>query len=141
MRCAREATSTNMGLPPAVRQQHYRVAHPDRVRAAKRLVPSYRAGCRRRNKRYNDLNKVIVLTHYGPQGELRCAWNGCDVTDIDMLSLDHINNDGNVARRQSKQNAGVNFYRRLKVARFPDGYQTLCHNHQWKKELMRRRGE
>ena len=30
-------------------------------------------------------------------------------------------------------------YKARRKAGFPDGFQTLCHNHQWKKELMRRR--
>jgi hypothetical protein len=63
------------------------------------------------------------------------------VTDVDMLSLDHVHNDGSAARKKNRNDAGVNLYRRLKVAGFPEGFQTLCHNHQWKKEMMRRRGE
>lgn len=128
-----------MGLSAAERQKKYRQDHPALIRAAKRRAPSYRAGCNRRNKRYNDSNKLIALAHYGPEGHLRCSWPDCAVIDVDMLSLDHIHNDGNIDRRKSRQNAGVNLYRRLKVAGFPEGFQTLCHNHQWKKELMRRR--
>jgi hypothetical protein len=84
--------------------------------------------------------KIEVLSHYGPQRKLQCAWPDCEVTDIDMLSLDHINNDG-AAERQNGHRGGGGFvtYQRVRKAGFPDGYQTLCHNHQWKKELMRRR--
>jgi hypothetical protein len=84
--------------------------------------------------------KVDVLAHYGPQGVLRCCWPGCSIDDVDMLSLDHINNDG-AAHRRKTNTSGTHFYRQLRAAKFPSGFQTLCHNHQWKKELMRRRGE
>ena len=83
---------------------------------------------------------MIVLAHYGPAQKLQCSWPECDVTDVDMLSLDHVRNDGNIERKIDRNNgAGCNLYRRLKVAGFPDGFQTLCHNHQWKKEILRRR--
>jgi hypothetical protein len=57
-----------------------------------------------------------------------------------MLSLDHVNNDG-AKDRVGNLKGGYAFYRWLKTHGFPGEFQTLCHNHQWKKELMRRRGE
>lgn len=84
--------------------------------------------------------KMVVLAHYGPLGELRCSWSGCDVTDPDMLSLDHLDDSGSAHRKKgSSFSGGVSFYAQLKRDGFPDGYQTLCHNHQWKKEILRRR--
>jgi hypothetical protein len=57
-----------------------------------------------------------------------------------MLSLDHINNDGALDRKNgSRGGGGIATYQRVRKQGFPDGFQTLCHNHQWKKELMRRR--
>jgi hypothetical protein len=85
--------------------------------------------------------KIEVLSHYGPDGKLQCCWPGCEVADIDMLSLDHVRNDGAKDRNTHRGAGGVVLYQRLLRAGFPDGFQTLCHNHQWKKELMRRRGE
>lgn len=85
--------------------------------------------------------KIEVLSHYGPEGKLQCAWPGCLVDDIDMLSLDHVNNDGAKDRNNHRGAGGVVLYQRLRRIDFPEGFQTLCHNHQWKKELMRRRGE
>ena len=131
-----------MGLSGAVRQKTYRETHRAQVREAKRKCPSYRAGRNRRNKRYNANNKLIVLAHYGLEGKVQCVWPECSITDVDMLSLDHVQNDGNIERCLDPNNgAGCNLYRRLKVAGFPKGFQTLCHNHQWKKELLRRRGQ
>jgi hypothetical protein len=71
-------------------------------------------------------------------GTLGCCWEGCSIVDPDMLTLDHINNDGNVTRKGSYK-GGVSFYAKVKRDGFPEGFQTLCHNHQWKKEILRRR--
>lgn len=91
----------------------------------------------RRRERNKEI-KLIALSNYGPNGKLQCNWSNCEVVDPDMLTIDHINNDGAIDRKCS---AGKNPYRALKTKGFPDGYQTLCWNHQWKKELMRRRGD
>ena len=82
--------------------------------------------------------KRDVLTHYGKNGRLCCCWNGCDVIDIDMLSIDHVNNDGN-HRRTGYKGSGWPLYSVLKRTGYPEGFQTLCHNHQFKKELLRKR--
>ena len=79
--------------------------------------------------------KFEVLTHYGPNGILKCSWEGCFVDDIDMLSLDHINNDGS----KEGSNPGHSVYVRLRREDYPLGFQTLCWNHQWKKEILRKR--
>ena len=94
----------------------------------------------RKNWRRNHLAewKLAALTYYGPDGQLRCSWPQCIVDDVDMLALDHIQNDG--AKNRAKR-GGWEFYYRLIRLGFPDGLQTLCHNHNWKKEIMRRREE
>jgi hypothetical protein len=87
-------------------------------------------------------SKVEVLSHYGPNGVLGCCWKDCEVTDPDMLSLDHKDNTGNVERKRGGNFAGgVSFYRKLKRDSYPEGLQTLCYNHQWKKEILRRRAD
>lgn len=87
--------------------------------------------------------KIEVLTHYGKEGQLKCCWPGCDVIDSDMLSLDHINNDGFGHRKElgtgKRPIQGNAFYRKARKLGYPEGLQTLCHNHQMKKELIRRR--
>jgi hypothetical protein len=91
------------------------------------------------NKQRNAEVKLEVLSHYGPNGHLQCSWPDCSVIDPDMLSLDHVNNDG--AKDRKTRGTGGRLYSILRTNGLPDGFQTLCHNHQWKKELMRRRGE
>ena len=87
-------------------------------------------------------NKLLVLTHYGKDGRAQCCWEDCGIVDPDMLSIDHINNDGNHHRNELMGNprqAGAPFYRRLIREDYPEGFQTLCYNHQFKKELLRKR--
>jgi hypothetical protein len=79
--------------------------------------------------------KLQVLSHYGKNEKLECCWPDCGVTDLDLLTLDHQNNDGAKDRKQG------NLYRRVRNAGFPTGFQTLCWNHQWKKQMIRLRGE
>lgn len=81
--------------------------------------------------------KIRVLSHYGPHGVLRCCWSRCTVCDPDMLSLDHINNDG--AKDRKTRGTGDNVYRHVEQDSYPEGFQTLCYNHQWKKEILRRK--
>jgi len=88
-------------------------------------------------KRYRAELIATVLTHYVLNGKLQCAWPDCAIIDIDMLTLDHINDNGNVERKQGNRTSA--WYRKLKAAGFPDGYQTLCANHNLKKHLLRLR--
>jgi hypothetical protein len=88
--------------------------------------------------------KIDVLTHYGKDGFLQCCWSDCTVSDVDMLTIDHIEDNGAEHRRQitggkHRCGGGINFYRRLRRMVYPPGYQTLCANHQWKKEIQRRK--
>lgn len=79
--------------------------------------------------------KLEILQHYSPNDKLCCSWENCSVTDIDMLTLDHVNDDGAEHRRQLGDKGGTGTYLAIKQAGFPQGFQTLCWNHQWKKRL------
>lgn len=63
----------------------------------------------------------------------------CGIEDVDMLTLDHINNDGAWYRKhQGAENIGA----WAKKYNYPTGVlQVLCHNHNMKKEAERRRNE
>ena len=78
-------------------------------------------------------DKIAVLSHYGKEGNLQCCWPECVIIDPDMLSLDHIKNDGGEHRRRVKGASGRYLYHLLIRDGFPEGYQTLCMNHQFKK--------
>jgi hypothetical protein len=85
--------------------------------------------------------KLTVLKFYSSHGIVKCSWPECEVIDPDMLSIDHVNDDGAEERKFTHTKGGSNLYLRLRKLKYPPGYQTLCHNHQWKKEIMRRREE
>jgi hypothetical protein len=117
----------------------------ERMRAYRRRNPDFEHDLARKlsTKAERDRTKLAALTRYGKGGEPACCWEGCNVTDPDMLSIDHVNDDGAEHRKRMEDGrrrtcGGSNFYRMLRQTGYPDGYQTLCHNHQWKKEILRR---
>lgn len=95
----------------------YRQQYPERVTAC-------------RTKWRQQLKKKI-LSHYS-NGIPHCM--GCGITDIDVLCLDHIANNGNEQRRQLGL-LGASFYRWLEREGYPEGYQVLCANCNMKKAL------
>lgn len=65
----------------------------------------------------------MLLDHYGPC----CAC--CKELNILLLTVDHINNDGNVDRRPNgSRYTGRALYRKVINEGFPDKYQILCYN-------------
>lgn len=83
--------------------------------------------------------KTKVLTHYGKNGNLECCWEGCEVTDLDMLTLDHVENNGADHRKQytkTGRGGGAVLYDALIRQGFPKGFQTLCANHNLKKHIL-----
>ena len=69
--------------------------------------------------------KIEAFDHYCGQ---ICCW--CGENDFDVLSIDHINNDGNIHRKSG--NKGIsNIYRWLKDNNYPEGFQVLCNNCNW----------
>jgi hypothetical protein len=72
-------------------------------------------------------NKVRLetLSYYGGNPP-KCAC--CGESELKFLSIDHINNNGNVERRLLNKSGGGSFYFNLRKRGFPKGYQVLCHN-------------
>ena len=85
---------------------------------------------------YRKAVKTTVLSHYGKAGIPACCWTGCNVIDLDMLSLDHVENNGNSERERTGILGGYPLYLKLKKEGFPEGFQTLCFNHQMKKAIL-----
>jgi hypothetical protein len=126
-----------------------------KLRKNKRAYVRYRRICNQwtrnwkknptnRNKQRASANasnlrlKIRILTHYGKRKRLMCSWSGCGVGDIDCLTLDHVKDNGK-QHRESGYEGGIGGYRQLERAGYPKGFQTLCGNHQLKKENLRRR--
>jgi hypothetical protein len=109
----------------------YNVLHPE---LAKRYrAKNYRANLDmyRASSTENNLQlKTKVLTHYG-NGV--CACVTCGFSDIDVLSIDHIEGGGNAHRKSLPNGQGTHFYYWLVKNDLPLGYQTLCMNCNWKK--------
>ncbi len=101
-------------------------------------------------ERYNESKyayrarvKETVISYYS-NGTMRCAV--CGVNDIDVLCLDHINDDGAEMRKKYRTSgrgngAGQNTYEAVKKLGFPEGLQVLCANCNLKKEIERKRRE
>lgn len=91
-----------------------------------------------------DKLKLEVLMHYSLNGVIECV--KCKISDIDVLCLDHINDDGAAHRRQLKiaqrgRENGGGVYAVLKKHGFPPGLQVLCANCNMKKQMERHRAE
>lgn len=80
------------------------------------ILRAHHAAWRRKLKRE-------VLAHYS-NGEPRCLC--CGESHVEMLTLDHVNNDGKQDRLV--RGIGMTFYAKLKRDGYPDGLQTLCFN-------------
>jgi hypothetical protein len=81
--------------------------------------------CRKAISAKNREIKIEVIKEYG--GKCQCP-GGCDVTEPDWLSMDHIFGGG-VAHRKELKLIGLDFYRWLKKKGFPKkGFRLLCYN-------------
>jgi hypothetical protein len=80
-------------------------------------------------KNYRENQKRIVFIHYGGNPP-KCAC--CGETELDFLTLDHINNDGAEQRRKifgkERTGGGLEFNIWLIKNDFPEGIQILCYN-------------
>ena len=92
-------------------------------------------------QRRNDKLKLEVLSYYSNVDFPKCVI--CGIEDIDILTIDHINGDGAEHRRSIGgnriANCGISFYHWLRKNKFPTGFQTLCFNCNYKKEIVKRR--
>lgn len=85
-----------------------------------------------RTEKYRQKIKEIVIDHYSCGGN-RCSQ--CGFCDIRALDIDHINNNGNVERKEKKLLGGSTTYLYLIRNKFPEGYQVLCKNCNWIKHV------
>lgn len=78
---------------------------------------------------------VVRITQYA----INCV--RCGFSDERALQIDHIDDNGANERERAcgrRTAAGTTFYRWLRKNRWPDGYQVLCANCNWIKEIERR---
>lgn len=82
-------------------------------------------------KKYRWNLKIEVLTYYSVDDKPKCSV--CGEQDIRVLCIDHIDGDGANQRKELNLHGGWAFYQWLRSNGFPDGYQVLCMNCNWKK--------
>lgn len=127
----------------AMRQDPVRLeAHRLRTRLAmraRRKTPEYKKYFKQYHQNWRQAIKEACINMYS-NGDACCAW--CPQADIDVLCLDHIENNGKAHRFEiNGKNGTSGFYRHLQRLDYPPGLQVLCANCNLKKEIVRRREE
>ena len=81
--------------------------------------------CLNRKKKINIGIKEMVFDYYGG-----CICVNCGIKDPYLLTLDHVNNDGNIWRKKLSTGSGGTFYNWLIKNNFPEELelQVLCFN-------------
>ena len=125
----------------AYRKSHRKELVKAQQKRYRKYTPEIREYARVHGIQWRANQKKAAFTLYGPNHETRCAWGGCLVNDVDMLSLDHVKNDGRKHRnKHATHRGGIQFYTWLlqeaKKGRLHD-IQVLCLNHNMKKEILR----
>ena len=113
-------------------QRKYREEHKAELSVwHKEYYQKNRASSLAYNKERHKSLKMQVLNQYSITQYPSCA--KCGIDDVDVLCIDHINGDGAAHRKHIK--SGNHLYTWLITNNFPEGYQVLCHNCNWKKSL------
>jgi hypothetical protein len=80
-----------------------------------------------KSAKYRAKLKNKIISHYS-NNKIKCACQGCSVTEIEFLTIDHINGGGNKHKRQENMKGGSGLYKWLIKNNYPDGFQVLCYN-------------
>jgi hypothetical protein len=75
-----------------------------------------------RNRLRMQKMRQMMFDHYG----YKCACPGCSETNINFLTIEHINNDGSKHRKEVGGTYGV--YKDIIDRNFPPEYTVLCYN-------------
>jgi len=68
--------------------------------------------------------KLDIFSHYKTDNKIKCSCPNCNVDDIDVLCVDHINGDG----AEHRKIVGRNMYNWVKLNNYPDTFRLLCYN-------------
>lgn len=140
-----EIMATNDAEKLAATKRRYYLKHRDEIRAKQRVRGKayyYRHHERIKAKScikaklYYKLQRLEVIDKLSG-GTNICA--NCGHSDIDVLFVDHVDNNGSQHRKGMRKN-GVAIFGWLIKNKYPSGFQVLCANCNWKKEIIRRRG-
>lgn len=105
----------------------WKAANPKKLtQQAARYNERHRQDRRDRARVADAARRAKVLQHYG--GCCAC----CSETEETFLTLDHIENDG--ALRRKEQGSGSQLYKWIVRNGYPEGFQVLCWNCNWGKQ-------
>jgi hypothetical protein len=79
--------------------------------------------------------KTEIFSHYC-NGDIKCRM--CEETELGVLTVDHINGNGTKHRIEiglGRRGGGYGMYQWLKKNNYPDGFQILCFNCQFRKRM------
>lgn len=71
---------------------------------------------------YRDRDRDLIYEAYGN----KCAC--CGEANPKFFTIDHVNNDGHIERKNKVYTSGSMFYRKIVRENFPANYQILCYN-------------
>lgn len=116
--------------------RRYYLGHKkEKLERKRRWCQEHKEEQREYYRQYTQRLKAEVLSHYS-NGSPMCV--RCRIDDIDILTIDHINDGGNKHRKAiSYDRGGLAFYKWLRREGFPEGYQVLCYNCNMKKARSR----
>ena len=88
--------------------------------------------CQTKKSQETHKHKLDVLRRWVIEGYGgKCG--KCGTWDQDVLTIDHVRNDGKQERKNLK--GSEKLYRKIILKKFPKEYQILCRNCNWKKYL------
>jgi hypothetical protein len=118
------------------------VGSPEYKKYMKKYSQEYRQREGKKDKKNGDrkmtriMLRLEILNHYS-EGTLVCKH--CGFGDVRALDLDHMDNNGGDHRKAiGRRGATYDIYAELKRNGFPEGYQVLCRNCNWIKEIEKR---
>ena len=80
-------------------------------------------------REYKRSDRLKIIDHYS-EGKNNC--NNCGISDLRVLSIDHINGNGSTHREELRKK-GTSLYRWIINNNYPSGFQILCMNCQFVK--------
>jgi len=103
--------------------------HDHALEHAKKYRTENKIIIKERKAKAHQLLKLEIMNYYC-NGQIQCAC--CHEKQIEFLTIDHINNDGQAHRKTLT----TGFYQWIKNNNFPKGFQVLCMNCNWAKSLF-----
>jgi len=97
-----------------------------KVKIAAKVRGEFGTNQQRWTYNYRKNLKMDIFSHYMTDGKIKCSCPSCNVDDIDVLCLDHINGDGKEHRKLV--GLGDPVYRWIRSNNYPDTLRLLCYN-------------